>query len=84
MAEPPRVEAPPRVGTYRWQLTPTDGFEAAFRKVAKDEGVKLLPFLLEPIATDARAFQADDLHPTAAAQPKILDHVWKALEPLLD
>ena len=62
----------------------TEGFEGGFRKVAKDEGVKLLPFLLEPIATDARAFQADDLHPTAAAQPKILDHVWKALEPLLD
>lgn len=61
----------------------TEGFEANFRKVAKDEGVALLPFLLEPIAADPRAFQADDLHPTAAVQPKLLDHVWKALEPLL-
>jgi acyl-CoA thioesterase-1 len=62
----------------------TEGFEANFRKVAKDEGVALLPFLLEPIAADPGAFQADDLHPTAAVQPKLLDHVWKALLPLLD
>ncbi|WP_246069749.1 arylesterase [Cognatiluteimonas lumbrici] len=62
----------------------TDGFEANFRAVAKDEGVALLPFLLAPIAADADAFQADDLHPTAAAQPKLLDHVWPALEPLLE
>lgn len=61
----------------------TEGFEAGFRKVAKDEGVALLPFLLEPIAADPGAFQADDLHPTAAVQPKLRDHVWKALEPLL-
>jgi acyl-CoA thioesterase-1 len=62
----------------------TEGFEANFREVAKDENVALLPFLLEPIAADPGAFQADDLHPTAAVQPKLLDHVWKALEPLLD
>ena len=61
----------------------TDGFEAGFRKVAKDHDVALLPFLLEPIAADPDAFQADDLHPTAAAQPRLLEHVWKSLEPLL-
>ena len=43
----------------------------------------LLPFLLEPIALDRAAFQADNLHPVAAAQPRLLDHVWTALEPLL-
>jgi acyl-CoA thioesterase-1 len=41
------------------------------------------PFLLEPVALDRDAFQADGLHPTAAAQPKMLDHVWSALQPLL-
>jgi len=61
----------------------TEGFEANFRKVAKQEGVALLPFLLQPVAADPHAFQADDLHPTAAVQPKLLDHVWKSLEPLL-
>jgi acyl-CoA thioesterase-1 len=61
----------------------TDGFEANFRAVAKQHGVALLPFLLEPIATDRNAFQADNLHPTVAAQPKLRDHVWPALVPLL-
>ena len=51
--------------------------------MAKSEGVALLPFLLEPVATDRGNFQDDNLHPTAAAQPRLLDHVWSALEPLL-
>jgi acyl-CoA thioesterase-1 len=62
----------------------TQEFDAAFRDLAKREKVPLLPFLLEPIALDQYAYQSDGLHPTAAAQPKILDHVWKALKPLLN
>jgi len=62
----------------------TDEFDAAFRDLARREKVRLLPFLLEPVARDPNAFQADGLHPTAAAQPKILDHVWRALKPLLN
>ncbi|MCK9382800.1 MAG: arylesterase [Sulfuritalea sp.] len=61
----------------------TQQFDAAFRDLARREKVALLPFLLEPIALDQNAYQADGLHPTAAAQPKILDHVWNALKPLL-
>jgi acyl-CoA thioesterase-1 len=61
----------------------TDEFHAAFRTIAKREKVPLLPFLLEPVALDRNAFQADGLHPTAAAQPKLLDHVWSALQPLM-
>ena len=61
----------------------TDGFTANYTALAKTHGVTLLPFLLEPIALDRNAYQADNLHPTAAAQPKLRDHVWKALAPLL-
>lgn len=61
----------------------TDEFDAAFRDVAKREKVPLLPFLLEPVEGDRDAYQADGLHPTAAAQPKLLDHVWSALQALL-
>lgn len=61
----------------------TADFDAAFRNVAKREKVPLLPFLLEPIEGDREAYQADGLHPTAAAQPKLLDHVWRALQALL-
>jgi acyl-CoA thioesterase I len=58
-------------------------FEQAFVQAAKEERVPLLPFLLAPIALDNGAYQADGLHPTATAQPKILDHVWPALQSLL-
>jgi acyl-CoA thioesterase-1 len=61
----------------------TQEFDAAFRDLAKREKIALLPFLLEPVALDRNAFQPDGLHPTAAAQPKILDHVWNALKPLI-
>ena len=61
----------------------TRGFENNFAALAKQYKVPLLPFLLEPIALDRNAYQADNLHPVAAAQPKLRDHVWKALEPLL-
>jgi acyl-CoA thioesterase-1 len=58
-------------------------FEESFPTTARSEDVPLLPFLLEPLGTDIELFQADGLHPTAAAQPKLLDHVWPALKPLL-
>lgn len=44
----------------------------------------LLPFLLEPLGTEREAFLPDNLHPTAAAQPRLLEHVWTALEPMLE
>jgi acyl-CoA thioesterase I len=61
----------------------TKGFEENFRAVAKKHDIALLPFLLEPIMLDRSAFQGDNLHPTAAAQPKLRDHVWPKLAPLL-
>ncbi len=61
----------------------TQGFERNFTALAKQFDVALLPFLLQPIATDRANFQNDNLHPVAAAQPKLRDHVWTALEPLL-
>lgn len=61
----------------------TAEFARSFKDVARAQKVALLPFLLEPIAADPAAFQADNLHPVAEAEPKVLDHVWKALKPLL-
>jgi len=62
----------------------TRGFERNYRELAELFDTALLPFLLEPIALDRNAFQDDNLHPTVEAQEKLLDHVWPALEPLLD
>ncbi len=61
----------------------TQGFERNYIELAKAHGTALLPFLLEPIATDRNAFQSDNLHPVASAQPRLRDHVWPALAPLL-
>lgn len=72
------IRLPPNYGPeYNGRL------ERVYRQVAAQEKVPLLPFLLEPIALDAAAFQADGLHPNAAAQAKILDHVWATLKPLI-
>lgn len=61
----------------------TRGFEQNYSALSAQYKVALLPFLLEPIALDRTAYQDDNMHPVASAQPKLRDHVWKALEPLL-
>ena len=61
----------------------TQEFERSYRELARQLDATLLPFLLEPIALDRNAFQDDDLHPVASAEPKLRDHVWQALAPLL-
>lgn len=61
----------------------TQAFERNYHELAKLFDTALLPFLLEPIASDRASFQADNLHPVAEAQPLLRDHVWRALEPLL-
>jgi len=62
----------------------TQGFERNYRDLAKRHDTAFLPFLLEPIMLDRASFQRDNLHPTAAVQPTLRDHVWPALVPLLD
>ncbi len=61
----------------------TRDFERIYPDLAQLFDTALVPFLLAPIATDRAAFQADNLHPVASAEPKLRDHVWPALEPLL-
>ena len=62
----------------------TDAFFQTFAKLAKAEDTAAyVPFLLERIATDMSWFQADGLHPTAAAQPHILETVWTHVSKVL-
>jgi len=61
----------------------TDQFRAMYADIAKRMKVPLVPFLLEGIAENRDLFQADQLHPTAEAQPRILDNVWTVLGPML-
>jgi len=61
----------------------TEEFNGSYAELAAQDGVVLLPFLLQDIALDPALMQADGIHPTAAAQPLILDAVWAVLQPLL-
>jgi acyl-CoA thioesterase-1 len=61
----------------------TRRFAQAFDEVAAAEKVAFVPFLLDGFADQPEHFQPDGIHPNAAAQPRILDTVWRGLEPLL-
>jgi len=61
----------------------TEGFQRTFAEVARAGPARLVPFLLEPIATDPKWFQEDGIHPTVAAQPRLLDVVWPVLHSVL-
>ena len=58
-------------------------FREMYAPLAKKSGAALVPFLLEGIADKPDLFQADQMHPTAAAEPRIADNVWQVLEPML-
>lgn len=68
---------PPNYGPYAVQ------FGNAFGEVARARKTAFVDFLLDGIATQPGLFQADNLHPTAEAQPRLLDNVWRGLAPLL-
>lgn len=73
------IDIPPNYGqAYR------DAFTGVFHSLADEYDVSLVPFLLEDVALNEQLMQDDGIHPTAAAQPIILDNVWPALEPLLN
>jgi acyl-CoA thioesterase-1 len=67
------------------QIPPNYGLEYAqqFRDMYPDLAAKyklpLVPFLLEGIADKLELFQPDRLHPTAAAQPRIVENVMPAV-----
>ena len=59
-------------------------FSASYAVLAKQHNIKLVPFLLDGVAGKPSLIQDDGLHPIAAAQPKLQDNVWPALEKVLN
>jgi len=70
------IQIPPNYG-----LDYTKRFHELYAKAAKKHGIALVPFMLQGITPEQ--YQADNLHPNAAAQPQILRNVMSKLEPLL-
>ena len=73
------MQMPPNLGPDY-----TRAFAASYPLLAERFDTALVPFLLEPIATGRDNFQADNLHPVAAVQDELRDHVWSELAPLLE
>ena len=68
------MRMPPNLGpSYTAQ------FEAMYAEVAKATQSALVPFFLEKLGTELTYFQPDRIHPTAVAQPMLLDTVWPVL-----
>lgn len=61
----------------------TTEFMESYRSLARQYQVPRVDFLLDGVAGKREFTQNDGLHPTAAAQPRILDNVWPRLQPLL-
>ena len=61
------------------------GFANAFSELpGQDAGVSLTPFFLQDVALNPALLQTDGLHPTALAQPIILDAIWPGIAAVLE
>ncbi len=61
----------------------TRRFADLYPKLAKENKLALVPFLFDGLGDKPEMFQSDRIHPTAEAQPIMLDNVWLQLKPLL-
>lgn len=61
----------------------TRAFEAAFAELARAHRTAFTPELTAGISARLEYFQSDRIHPNEAAQPMLLENVWKPLQPLL-
>ena len=72
------IDVPPNYGpAYRERI------RRSYAELATAHQAGLVRLFLEGVALQPGLMQADGLHPTAAAQPRLLDNVWPALAPLL-
>jgi acyl-CoA thioesterase I len=70
------MEAPPNLGPAY-----AAAFRRAYRDLAAEYTVPLLPFLLEGVAGIPSLNQADGIHPNAAGARKVADNLWPLVEP---
>jgi acyl-CoA thioesterase-1 len=69
------MKIPPNYG-----LKYSQQFSENYTYLANQYQLQLVPFFLEGVAGNPTLIQADGLHPTAAAQPKLLESVWPILQ----
>lgn len=69
------MKIPPNYGTAY-----SKAFENNYKTVSQTYKVKLLPFFLEGVAGNKSLIQADQIHPNAKAQPKMLNHAYPIIK----
>ena len=62
----------------------TSAFHHAYGQIAQEEKVTLLPFLLAAVYDNSALIQEDGLHPTADAQPYILNTLWPSIQQAIE
>jgi acyl-CoA thioesterase-1 len=72
------MQLPPNYGARYNQL-----FTQVYAQLAVSEKIALVPFFLEGVGGVPLLMQGDGIHPTAAAQPRLLDNLWPQLQSLL-
>ncbi len=72
------MKMPPNYGTAY-----TEGFAKIYPQLAKEENVRLVPFLLDGVGGVDKFNLPDRIHPNAEGQALIAETVWKALKPVL-
>ena len=73
------MEAPPNYGEQY-----AAAFRQVFRDLARENHVTLVPFLLHGVAGVADLNQSDGIHPTAAGAARVADHLWPAVEDMIE
>jgi acyl-CoA thioesterase-1 len=58
-------------------------FHDLYVRVAREEKVALLPFLLDGVAGRAELNQGDGIHPNVVGERVVAENVWRALAPIL-
>lgn len=81
------IEIPPNYGR-RYTSAFRQGFINVNKRMNKKtvtdkQQMTFLPFILKDIGTNPKLMQKDGIHPTAEAQPMILNNIWPYLESLL-
>lgn len=72
------MQVPPNMGkTY------TDEFAAIYPRLARENNIRLIPFLLENVGGERHLNLEDGIHPTAEGQRLVADNVWAVLAELL-
>jgi acyl-CoA thioesterase-1 len=72
-----QMESPPNLGERY-----TTAFRAMFPLVAREEGVTLVPFLLDRVAGVPGMNQGDGIHPNEAGSKIVAENVFRALVPV--